>query len=66
MPEMGGEATFGKLKEINPAIKVLLSSGYSINGLADKLLTLGCRGFIQKPYSIKELSVRIRETLDMK
>jgi PAS domain S-box-containing protein len=66
MPEMGGEATFEKLKEINPQVKVLLSSGYSINGLADKLLTLGCRGFIQKPYSIKELSARIRETLDMK
>jgi CheY-like chemotaxis protein len=66
MPEMGGEATFEKLIEINPEVKVLLSSGYSINGLADKLLTLGCRGFIQKPYSIKEFSTRIRETLDTK
>jgi CheY-like chemotaxis protein len=66
MPELGGEATFEKLKEINPGVKVLLSSGYSINGLANKLLDLGCRGFIQKPYSIKEFSARIREILDMK
>jgi PAS domain S-box-containing protein len=66
MPELGGEATFEKLKEINPGVKVLLSSGYSISGLANKLLSLGCRGFIQKPYSIKEFSARIRETLDMK
>jgi PAS domain S-box-containing protein len=66
MPELGGEATFEKLKEVNPGVKVLLSSGYSINGLANKLLDRGCLGFIQKPYSIKELSARIRETLDMK
>ena len=65
MPGLGGEATFEKLREINPAVKVLLSSGYSINGLATKLLNLGCRGFIQKPYSIKEFSAKIRETLDL-
>jgi CheY-like chemotaxis protein len=66
MPDMSGEATFEELQKINPGVKILLSSGYSINGQATKLLQQGCRGFIQKPYSIKELSARIRETLDIK
>jgi PAS domain S-box-containing protein len=66
MPHLSGEATFKKIKEINPEAKVLLSSGYSINGQATKLIEQGCRGFIQKPYSINELSTRIREIFDQK
>ena len=38
MPGMGGGETFDRLKAMNPAIKVLLSSGYSINGQASKIL----------------------------
>jgi CheY-like chemotaxis protein len=66
MPEMGGGETYDRLKEINPHVKVLLSSGYSINGEATKILERGCNGFIQKPFSMKELSRRIREILDKK
>jgi signal transduction histidine kinase/CheY-like chemotaxis protein len=64
MPEMGGGETFDRMKEIDPEIKVLLSSGYSIDGQAKEILNRGCSGFIQKPFSMKELSVRIREILD--
>jgi two-component system, cell cycle sensor histidine kinase and response regulator CckA len=64
MPDMGGGETFDKLKEIDPGIKVLLSSGYSINGQATEILNRGCKGFIQKPFDIKGLSLRIREILD--
>ena len=51
------------MKEINPDIKVLLSSGYSIDGEATKILERGCNGFIQKPYKSKNLSQKIREIL---
>jgi CheY-like chemotaxis protein len=64
MPEMGGAETFEQLKNINPNIKVLLSSGYSIDGLAKKLLEKGCNGFIQKPFGLKELSQKIRDIID--
>lgn len=64
MPEMGGAETFERLKNINPNIKVLLSSGYSIDGLAKKLLEKGCNGFIQKPFGLKELSQKIRDIID--
>jgi CheY-like chemotaxis protein len=63
MPDMGGGETYDRLKEINPDIKVLLSSGYSINGEATEILERGCNGFIQKPYKRKELSQKIREIM---
>lgn len=64
MPVMGGGETYDKLKEMDPDIKVLLSSGYSIDGQATEILNRGCDGFIQKPFSMKELSQKIREILD--
>jgi len=64
MPEISGGETYGKLKEINPDIKVLLSSGYSINGQATEILERGCNGFIQKPFNMTDLSQKIREILD--
>jgi CheY-like chemotaxis protein len=64
MPEMGGGETFDKMKEIDPDIKVLLSSGYSIDGEANEILQRGCSGFIQKPFSLTDLSQRLREILD--
>jgi CheY-like chemotaxis protein len=66
MQDMSGGDIYDKLKEINPAIKVLLSSGYSINGQATGILERGCDGFIQKPFNIKDLSLKIREILDNK
>jgi CheY-like chemotaxis protein len=64
MPEMGGGETYDKLKEINPGLKVLLSSGYTIDGEATKILERGCNGFIQKPFNMADLSKKIREILD--
>jgi len=66
MPEMGGGETHDRLKEINPEVKVLLSSGYSINGQAQDILNRGCDGFIQKPFKIEELSKKLREILERK
>ncbi len=64
MPEINGKETYRYLKKINPHIKVLLSSGYSINGQAQEILDNGCDGFIQKPFSLNELSKKMREILD--
>jgi DNA-binding NarL/FixJ family response regulator len=64
MPVMDGGETYDKLKEINPDIKVLLSSGYGIDGQATEILNCGCNGFIQKPFDMKTLSEKIRSVLD--
>jgi two-component system cell cycle sensor histidine kinase/response regulator CckA len=56
---MGGCETYDRLKEINMEIKTLLSSGYSIDGLAKTILAKGCNGFIQKPFSLGDLSKKL-------
>jgi CheY-like chemotaxis protein len=60
MPGMGGGEIFDHLKEVNPDIKVLLSSGYSINGQASEILERGCDDFIQKPFNMSQLSEKIQ------
>jgi len=64
MPDMNGGDTYDKLKEINPDIKVLLASGYSLDGAATEILDRGCNGFIQKPAKMKELSHKLRGIWD--
>jgi len=66
MPDMGGGETYDRMKDINPKVEVLLSSGYSINGQATEILDRGCNGFIQKPFKMKELSQKLRQILDEK
>ena len=64
MPGMGGSETFDRLKAMDPSIRVLLSSGYSLNGQASQIMKRGCNGFIQKPFNIEQISKTIREILD--
>ncbi len=64
MPDMGGGEAYDMIKKINPGVKVLLSSGYSIDGEAAEILRRGCNGFIQKPFDITQLSQKLREILD--
>ncbi len=64
MPRMGGGEVYDRMKEINPNIKVLLLSGYSIDGEAAEILERGCDGFIQKPFTMKELSGKLREIVE--
>jgi two-component system, cell cycle sensor histidine kinase and response regulator CckA len=66
MPGMDGGTTFDRIREIKPGVPVLLSSGYAINGQAHKIMSRGCNGFIQKPYSISDLSYKIHNVLEGK
>ena len=64
MPYLNGGEVYDQLKSIDPAVRVLLASGYSLNGQAETILERGCNGFIQKPFNTVELSHKIREILD--
>jgi signal transduction histidine kinase/ActR/RegA family two-component response regulator len=66
MPDMSGGETYDRMKDIDPKVKVLLFSGYSIDGQATEILNRGCNRFIQKPFKMKELSQKLREVLDEK
>ncbi|NPA24304.1 MAG: PAS domain S-box protein [Deltaproteobacteria bacterium] len=63
MPGMNGAEVYRRLKMIDPAVRVLLASGYSVELEAAKVMEQGCNGYIQKPFSIKELSHKIDEIL---
>ncbi len=64
MPDMGAADTYVELQSINPAIKVLLSSGYGVDQQTNELLNRGCKGFIQKPFNMQSLSEKVEETLN--
>ena len=63
MPGMSGGDTYDRIKEINPNVKVLLSSGYGIDDQAVEILDRGADSFIQKPFSLEDLSQKIREIM---
>ncbi|MDY7032345.1 MAG: PAS domain S-box protein [Thermodesulfobacteriota bacterium] len=64
MPDMRGEVTYERLREINPDIAILLSSGYDVDEQATEIIDRESACFIQKPFNIKQLSQSIREILD--
>jgi DNA-binding NtrC family response regulator len=64
MPGLSGSETFDRIMELNPSVKVILSSGYSLDGQAQQIMDRGCRGFIQKPFDIARLSRKVREVLE--
>jgi CheY-like chemotaxis protein len=64
MPEMGGGQTYDLLKEADPGLRILLSTGYSLDGQAQEILDRGCNGFIQKPFRMADLSKKLQEILN--
>lgn len=64
MPEMGGKETFERIREINPDVKILISSGYSLGDNTAEILGQGGSGFIQKPFTMMELAQKIKVLFD--
>ena len=56
MPHLSGRDTFRALRAINPEVRVVLSSGYSLTGEAQCILEEGAIGFLQKPFQSRELT----------
>lgn len=65
MPEMNGLETFLELKKLKMDVKVLLSTGYSIDEKAQEMLRQGCKGYILKPYSVIDFSHKLREVIEL-
>ena len=63
MPDMDGGRAYEQMKEINPDVKVILTSGYGIGGQVTEIMRRGCDSFIQKPFGIKELYGKIEEIM---
>ena len=56
MPKLHGYECFMKLKKINPSVKVLITSGYAVDGEAKKALDEGALGFMQKPFELGQFT----------
>lgn len=63
MPKMSGRDLFRGLQKINPEVRALLSSGYSIDGEAQAILAAGVLGFLQKPFVRSELAQAVEQVL---
>jgi len=63
MPDLGGGETIHEIRKINPHAKIVLSSGYGRDPQTAEILER-CNGFIQKPFSMKELSELILGIMD--
>ena len=63
LPEMSGKELYPLLMKKRPCLKVLVSSGFSLDGPAQEILNSGAQGFIQKPYDIAALSGKLKEIL---
>ena len=63
MPGMSGSDLYPRLKNINPDLRVLVSTGYNRNEQIQQLLDGGRNGFIQKPYNLSQLIEKVRKTL---
>lgn len=66
LPDTTGHQVFLDLKKIDAHVRVLLSSGYIVDGGVQQILDLGAVGFIQKPYQTTELLTKVREAVQEK
>lgn len=64
MPGMGGRRCLGELLKIDPNVKVIIASGYSAEAHARDTLEMGAVGFINKPYSLRDILKKVRKALD--
>lgn len=64
LPDMKGGEVYTGLMKARPGLKVIVCSGFSIEGPAQEALDAGAQGFLQKPFSIARLSERLRDVID--
>jgi DNA-binding NtrC family response regulator len=64
LPDMGGKAIYPLLMEARPNLKVLVCSGYSIDGLGQEIIEAGAQSFLQKPFSLEALFEKLNEILN--
>ena len=64
MPLMGGKETFERLRSINPNLRIIILTGYGESVLEQAGLSSEVDSYLQKPFQLEDLAVKIREVLD--
>ena len=66
MPKMSGPECFARLRAVDPNLRVLISSGYSLDVDAESILKGNATGFLPKPYDLKQLIDSVERVLSLK
>jgi two-component system cell cycle sensor histidine kinase/response regulator CckA len=64
MPVMGGKEAFDLLRAVNPALRIMIVTGYGRETVETSKFTSGVSGFMQKPFQLETLALKVREVLD--
>jgi two-component system, cell cycle sensor histidine kinase and response regulator CckA len=64
LPDMGGGTLYPIIKQLRPKMKVIICSGYSLDSGVKEILQSGAHGFLQKPFSFKTITAKLREVLE--
>ena len=64
MPKMGGSQCLEALLRLNPAIKVVIASGYVPDAVTKAKGASAAKGFVSKPYNIRQVLEVVRHVLD--
>jgi PAS domain S-box-containing protein len=64
MPEMGGRECLRRLRELDPQVKVLISTGYTADSSAQELMAEGALGIVEKPFLLQDFATAVRTVLD--
>ncbi|MFH2098035.1 MAG: PAS domain-containing protein, partial [Pseudomonadota bacterium] len=63
LPDMPVAEAFSQIRKSHIRTRVILTSGYSLDGRAREILDMGCDGFLEKPFTVDQLGEKIREAL---
>ncbi|HSN56377.1 MAG TPA: response regulator, partial [Candidatus Sulfomarinibacteraceae bacterium] len=63
LTDLSGAEVFARIRALDPSVRVLLASGYSLDGEAASMLERGCNDFIQKPFTMEQLSRKLEQLL---
>jgi CheY-like chemotaxis protein len=64
MPKMGGKQCLENLMVFDPSVKVVITSGFSVDRNTKDALAAGAKGFVAKPYDLREVLEVVRQVLD--
>ena len=64
LPDMSGNTIYPFLMEARPDLKVIVFSGYAIDGPAEEIIAAGAQDFLQKPFTLAGLSEKLRKVFD--
>jgi PAS domain S-box-containing protein len=64
LPDMRGDVIYKLLKKVRRNLKVIILSGYALDGPAQKILNAGAQAFMQKPFKLAALSEKVKDVLE--